>query len=127
MSATPAERTGVWGLLRSVLDGGLAFVEKRVELVAVDLREEKKQFVETIMLGAAVIALGLMTLALGTLLVVVLFWENGRIPALAGLGALYLVATIVTWRNLRGRLDKMPLAATRHEIEHDRARIKNGD
>lgn len=124
MSATAGERTGIFAFVRRILDGGLALVENRVELVAVEFREEKRRLVETVILAAVVIACGLMTITLATLLVVIFFWENARLGALGGLSAFYLAATIVAWRSLRARLNKLPFSATLHELERDRARIE---
>lgn len=116
-------RTGIFGLMRRILDGGLALVKDRVELVAVEFREEKKRLVETVILAAVVIACGLMTVALTTLLVVIYFWENARLAALAGLGVFFLAVTVFAWVSLQRRLNKLPFSGSLHVFDRDRKRL----
>jgi uncharacterized membrane protein YqjE len=44
---------GIFASLRRILDGGLAITQKRVELFAVELREEKYRLIEAIILASA--------------------------------------------------------------------------
>lgn len=112
----------MWESLQRLLDTGLAIAGNRVELFAVELREEKCRLVEAILCAVAVAALGVMALTLVTFTVVVLLWENGRIPALAGLAVLYLAGTFFAWRALQRRLKaSLAFAATLEQIKKDRA------
>ena len=104
MSEATETKPGVWASLQRILDTLLATAQNRVELFAVELQEEKCRLAEAILCAAAAAALGMMTLTLVTFTVVILFWENGRIPALVGLSMLYLVGTALAWRALRSRL-----------------------
>ena len=124
---TTAKRNGVFGLMRRILDGGLALVEDRVELVAVEYREEKKRLIETVILAAMVIACGLMTVALTTLLVVIYFWENARLAALGGLGAFFLGVTVFAWLSLRRRLKKLPFSGTLWGFDREHRRRLDRD
>ena len=112
---------GIFSSLRRILDGGLALVQNRVELFAVELHEEKCRLVEAILLVAALAALGSLTLAVVTVLVVLFFWDGSRLAALAVLAVLYAAATLAVWRRLRARLDKpAALSQTVEEIKKDR-------
>lgn len=113
---------GVLGSLRRLGDLAVGTVQNRVELFAVELREEKCRLIQAIILTAAAIALGVTALTLLTIGLVVLFWENGRVPALFALGAIYALATVLVVRSLRRSLaDKSGFAGTLGELEKDRA------
>lgn len=112
---------GILASVRKILDGGLALVQNRVELLAVEVRQEKCRLVEAIMLASAVVALGMMTLTLVTFLLVTLFWDNGRVAVLVILSLLYLLAALIAWRGLRARLkDASAFSGTLEEIKKDR-------
>jgi uncharacterized membrane protein YqjE len=122
MSEASETKPGVWASLKRILDTLLAAAQNRVELFAVELQEEKCRLVEAILCAAAVAAFGMMTLSLVTFTVVLLFWENGRLPALASLSVLYLVGTVLAWRALQSRLkDRSAFAGTLDELKKDRA------
>ena len=122
----PNENTGgILATLRSILDGGLALAQNRLEIFAVEFQEEKYRLVEVFIWASAVVAFGMMTLTLLTFVVVVLFWENARVPALAVLSLLYLLATFLAWRGLRARLSKSTaFSETLGEIRKDRACLR---
>lgn len=70
-------------------------------------------------------AFGMMTLSLVTFTVVVIFWESGRLLALAGLSVSYLIATVLAWRDLQSRLKALSaFAGTIDELKKDIACLK---
>ena len=122
MSEDTETKPGVWASLNRGLDALLATTHNRVELFAVELQEEKCRLVEAILCAAAVVAFGLMSLSLVTFTVVVFFWENGLLPALAGLSVLYLLGTALAWRALQSRLKaRSAFADTLAELKKDRS------
>ena len=122
MSEASETKPGVWTSLKRILDTLLATAQNRVELFAVELQEEKCRLVEAMLCAAAVAAFGMMTLSLVTCTVVVFFWENGRLPALAGLSVLYLVGTALAWRALQSRLKaRSAFVGTVEKFKKDRA------
>lgn len=122
MSDAPETKSGVWASLKRIVDALLATAQTRIELFAVELHEEKCRLVEAMLCAAAVAALGMMTLSLVTFTVVVVFWENGRLPALIGLSLLYLACTLLAWRALQARLKgRSAFAGTLEEIRKDRS------
>ena len=113
---------GILTSLRRIVQGGLTLVENRVELFAVELREEKCRLVEAIILALASVIFGMMSLIFFTLLIVTLFWNNGRVAVLLTVSLLYLLGTFLAGYRLRGRLKKSrPFSGTLGEIEKDRA------
>ena len=118
MSATHS--TGLFSSLRRLADLGVATAHNRIELFAVELQEEKCRFIQTLLLAEAVIALGTTALTLVTVTVVLLFWENGRLPALMVLSALFVSATAVLCRAFSKRLHSGPgFRATLAELQKD--------
>ncbi|MBI3869821.1 MAG: phage holin family protein [Verrucomicrobia bacterium] len=121
MSEGTETKPGVCVSLKRILDTLLASAQNRVELFAVELQEEKCRVVEAILCAAAVAAFGMMTITLGTFTVVILFWEHGRLVALAILSAVYLVGTVLAWRALQSRLKaESAFAGTVEELKKDR-------
>ena len=76
---------GVLGSLRRLLDTGLSIGQNRLELLAVELQEEKLRLVQIFILVSAVVAFALMSLTMLSLTLVVLFWESSRLAVLGGL------------------------------------------
>ena len=122
MSEADEPKPGVWASLKRILDTLLATTQNRIELFAVELQEEKRRMVEALLCAAAFAAFGMMTLSLVTFTIVVLFWESGRLVALAVLIVLHLVGTGLAWRALKSRLQcKGAFADTLDEIKQDRS------
>src|SRR4051812_10458634 len=119
MSTSTQTSPGLIGSARRLVDTGLGLVQNRLELFAVELQEEKIRFVELIVLVCALGAVASLALALLTLTVVLLFWENGRVPALIGLTVIYVAGAIWLWRLIQARLqqDSKPFSATLEELE----------
>ena len=112
---------GLFSSLRRLLDTVLATVQNRVELFAVELREEKCRLIEAIILAVVVVALATVTLTLVTLTIVVLLWDTARVAALVSVSVLYLVATALVARALVVRLKaSRPFSATLEELKKDR-------
>ena len=122
MSEGTETKPGIWTSLKRILDTLLATAQNRVELFAVEMQEEKCRVVEAMLCAAAVAAFGMMKLTLVTFTIVILFWENGRLPALAGLSVLLLVGTALAWRALQSRLQaRSAFTGTIEELKKDRA------
>jgi uncharacterized membrane protein YqjE len=128
MSEGAETKSSVWASLKRILDTLLATVQNRVELFAVELQEEKCRLIEALLCAVAVVVCGLMTLTLLTFTIVVLFWENARLPALAALIVLYLVGTALAWRALHSRLkNKNAFSGTIEELKKDRSCLETNN
>ena len=124
-SATPAP-AGFVGSLRSLGDGVLASVEHRIELLTVELHEEKLRLIRTFIWISAAVFTAMMTLTFASLTVVYLFWAGARLAVLGGLTAVYAAALTVIIIAFRRYLARQPdpFAATLHEIDEDRTCIR---
>jgi uncharacterized membrane protein YqjE len=125
----PPAPVGYLASLRSLGDGLLATVQERVELFALELREEKFRVVETLIWVGAVFGVGMLAIIFGSLTLVFLFWDTARIAVLGGLAAFYFIALVGLILGLRRCLARQPtpLAATRQELVEDRACTRNGN
>ena len=113
------------GLLHSLKRLGrtvLGIAENRVELLLVELAEERCRAVLALLLVMSAAVLALMTLILGTLTVVLLCGPEHRLAALAGLSLFYLLATLAVLLKLRRQLSQwQSFSATLAELKKDKA------
>ena len=126
--AEPAEKTpGLLGSLRRLLRTALSIAHNRLELVLVELLEERTRLFEAFLLAGVVLAFGAMALVMITFTVVAVFWENHRVAVLVSLGFFYLVVTLVAYWRLRHRLKHWPaFSATVAELKKDKAWLDEG-
>ncbi len=113
------------GLLDSIRHFGrglLASVQDRIELVSLELQEEKLRLIQTFIWISAAIFASMMALTFASLALVYLFWESARLAVLGGLALAYAgaaVAIIVALRRFLARQPR-PFAATIEELKQDR-------
>lgn len=127
MATTPPSSPGLFGALRSLADGFLATVQERIELFTVEFQEEKFRLIRIFILISAAVFTGMMSLTFVSLVVVYLFWESARLPALGGLAVFYAAAFAALILALRRMLAGQagPFAATLLALREDRAWIRN--
>ncbi len=107
-------------ILRSV--GDLA--QSRLELFLVELKEERIRLFDALVLVAAGLVCALMTLALFTFTLVVIFWEH-RVVLLVVLTVAYGAGAGGAFWTLRSRLRHwQSFAATLDQIKKDRACLR---
>ncbi len=127
MEKTSPGSAGIMGSFRSLGDNLLASVQDRLELLSIDLQEEKFRLIQTFVWIGAALFTGMMTVMFASLALVYAFWESARLAVLGGLTAFYaisLVLVIVAFRRFVARQPR-PFAATLQEINEDRACIRN--
>ena|SRR6266487_5372503 len=113
---------GLFASLRRLLDNSLALVQNRLELFALELKEEKCRFIEILVWTSAAVLLGVMAVTMVTFTVVFLFWESARVYVLVGFCLFYVISAIAAFAGLRRRLKNQPLpfAESLNEIKKDR-------
>jgi uncharacterized membrane protein YqjE len=124
---TPPAPAGFVDSLRALGDGLLASVESRLELVSIELQEEKFRLIQMFFWISAALFTGMLAILFISLTVVYLFWENARLAALGGLALLYtgaFVAIVILFRRFLARQPR-PFAATLEELGKDRSCIRN--
>lgn len=104
-------------ILRSVGD----LVQSRLELFLVELKEERIRLFDALLLVAVCVVCALMTLALLTFTLVVVFWEH-RVVVLLLLTLVYGAGAGASFWALRHRLRQwQSFTATLDQIKKDRA------
>jgi len=108
-------------LLSTLLDA----IYTRLELLFLDLREGTAQLLSALLWGLIAVFAAAMTLLLGALAVIFIFWDTHRILVAVLLtalfGALALTAALILGAKLRTRHSLF--AATRDEFARDRQQL----
>ncbi len=118
--------SGFLASFRALGDGLVASLQDRLELLSLELQEEKFRLIQTFLWISAAVFTGIMTLAFASLTLVYFCPASLRLAALGGLTLFYgtaLGTIIVTFRRYLARQPK-PFAATLHELGEDRACIR---
>ena len=103
----------------------LAGVQDRVELVSVELQEEKIRLIQSFCWISAALFASAMALTFASLTLVYLFWDTARLAVLGGLTLVYAsagVAIVGAFRRFLARQPR-PFAATIEELKEDRGCI----
>lgn len=119
---------GVVDSIRSFLASWVAVIKTRVEILSLEI-EEQREWLEHLMLLAVaagfLVSLGLVML---TFFIVVLFWETeARLWVLGGFVALYLGAGLGLFLALRAKIKSKPklFASTSAELGKDYAALQS--
>jgi uncharacterized membrane protein YqjE len=103
----------------------LTIGENRLELLMMEVQEERVRLLRAILLALGVAALGLLAGITLTGMVVVLFWRQSPVTVLGALTALYGVSAIALYRRLAGLLrDWENLPATMEQLRKDREALE---
>lgn len=124
-----SSRGGLFASLRGLAATGLALLQNRMELLAVEIQEEKTRAVSLAAYSvAAVILLGAGAVFLAVF-VTVLLWESNRLLVLGMFSALFLGGGILCLLAVR-RLAQTPsglFAGSLAELAKDRAAAEGDD
>ncbi len=94
--------------------------ENRLELLAVELQEERERILHVFLLALGVVAIGMLAGITLTALIVVLFWA-WPLAVLLSLTLLYSLAGICLYRRLTGLLQNwQTLSASLDQLRKDR-------
>ncbi len=108
MGEDPSAPPGLLESLRKLGRTGLATVENRLELFAVELGEQKARLVKVLTLAMATVFLGNTALLVITAAVVLAASPETRLPVLVGLSLLYVAVTVGLYLALRKELRSAP-------------------
>lgn len=125
--ATSSSPTGIVASLRALGNGLLGTVQDRLELLSVELQEEKIRLIQTFIWISAAVFTGVMAVTFASITLVYLFWESARLAVLGGLTIFYtgaVVTIVIAFRRYIARQPR-PFAATREELGADRACIRS--
>lgn len=111
--------------IRALGDRVLATVQGRLELISIELQEEKFRLIQTFIWISTAVFVTMMAITFASITIVYAFDESLRLIVLGGLTTLYVIAAIVTVICFRRYLARQPrpFDDTLDEIEKDRACI----
>ena len=96
--------------------------ENRLELLTVEVQEERERLLHAYLWGLGVAALGLLAALTLTAAIVVWLWAWSHVAVLLALTCLYGAAGVCLYRQLTGLLrDWQTLSATLDQLRKDRA------
>jgi uncharacterized membrane protein YqjE len=124
---TDAPPAGVVDSIRSFLASWVAVLKTRVEIVSLELEEQREWMQQIVLLGMAALFCVSLGLILMTLLIVVVFWETeGRLWVLGGFTVVYLGGGLALGLWLRHKLRARPriFSATASELGRDYAALQ---
>lgn len=118
--------SGLLGSLRGFADGLVGTVQDRIELLSVELQEEKHRLIQISIWISAIVMLAMLASIFASVAVLIVFWDTARVTVaitLASAYALGLIGVVLGFRAYLARQPK-PFAATLGEIKEDRACIQ---
>lgn len=122
---TTGVSSGLLGSVRTFADSLLGSVHDRIELISVELQEEKQRLIQIFIWISVAIFTAMMAIVFASITVVYLFWESARLAVLGGLTLFYTGAAVTTVLALRRQISRQPkpFAASLQELKNDRACI----
>lgn len=118
-------QAGLFESLKALTTTLVGIVHTRLELLSVDIAEEREQLITlAVLVQAALFCLGVGVVLLAVL-VAVAFWESHRLLALGGLAAVFLLTGIgLAWFAVhRTRTRPRLFAASLGELARDRQQL----
>ena len=126
MDESETPRPGLLASLRRLGATLLAILHNRLELLAVELQEERLRLLNALLLAAVVVALGCFTLAAAATALFIVVWNRWGVAGLLGVAALGLLGTLLAYWRLRARLKNWRLlSGTLAELKKDRERLES--
>ncbi len=121
------QSAGLFPSLRKLLDTGLGALHNRVELFAVELKEEKQNILELVICVAIALFFGMMALVLFTATVILLFEGAARLYAVGAFFILYVMGGLAAWSRAKARIKEssLPFSETIGEMRKDRQWVGN--
>ena len=122
MDPRPPELKEFLSALSGLGENLIGTLHDRVELLALDLHEEKLRLIRIFIWTSAIVFTGMLAILFASITVVYLFWDSARLAALGGFALLYVGAFAAALIGLRRHLaaQTMPFAASLRELNTDR-------
>lgn len=117
---------GLLSSLRGLADTVLVSARERLELLGLELQEEKLRFIQALIWIAVAIFTAMLAITFASVTIVYLFWDSARLQVLIGLTAFYAIALGFVLRKCRDCLTRQPrpFDATLNELQNDSACIR---
>lgn len=118
--------SGITGSIKHLLESISEFLTTKLDLIGVEVQEEKRRVLELLVLAAAVLLFGVLSLTVLTFTIVVLLWDTHRIAALMSLSLTYLSICAILAARLKRKtcLTTKIFDTTVEELKKDREWVK---
>jgi uncharacterized membrane protein YqjE len=118
---------GLFLSLRRFLDTGMGALHNRVELFAVEMREEKQNLLELIVWVSLALFLGMMATIVITATVILMFAPEKRLMVAGGFCLLYFIGALAAFTRAKARLkgNGLPFSETINEMKKDQECLQN--
>ena len=124
MSESGGMSGGIFARAKYLIDKILHLAETRLELLSVELQEEKCRLIESLIWATAAVFLGGVAIVMTTVTIIFVVWSNPeiRIQALGLLSLVYITAAFYCLRMLKKRLKHsgLPFGESLRAIKKDR-------
>jgi uncharacterized membrane protein YqjE len=110
---------GFLGSIRRMFDNAVGAVHSRIELVVVELQEERDRAVSILVWSGVLLFLAFMAVVAFSFCVIVALWQYAVWVGL-GLGVFYLIGAVIAAGVIRKRLKSPLLAETMNQLRKDR-------
>ncbi|AJO79833.1 phage holin family protein [Pseudomonas chlororaphis] len=103
----------------------LGLLHSHVELFGIELQEQKARTVSLLLFAGLALVFALLLLVGLSALVLILFWDTYRLPAIIGLCLFYTLAALFCALRLKAAIfdESSPFHATLEELANDRERL----
>ncbi|MBA4150227.1 MAG: phage holin family protein [Verrucomicrobia bacterium] len=110
---------GLFGSVRRLGENALAILQNRLELMAIEFKEEKSRVASLGIWAAALMFLGFMAVVALMLTLTFIFWEQ-RVAVMGGFCAFFFVGAIGSFFILRTKIKAPPFSETMAQLKKDR-------
>lgn len=124
-----SDTSSLLGSLRSFFDSVVGSAHDRIELLSVEIQEEKHRIIQLLIWVGAIMFLSFLVVVFASLVLVAIFWDTARVAVVSGLAGAYLIsliAVVVAFRRFMSRQPK-PFAGTLAELQEDRACLRTSN
>ncbi|EJM24246.1 MULTISPECIES: phage holin family protein [Pseudomonas] len=103
----------------------LGLLHSHVELFGIELQEQKARTVSLLLFAGLALVFGLLLLVGLSGLVLIVFWDTYRLPAIIGLCVFYALASLFCAFRLKAAVfdESSPFHGTLEELANDRERL----
>jgi len=91
---------GISASIRRILESASGFLITKVELLSIELQEEKRRVLEILILASLAILFAVLTLIVVSFTIVVLCWDN-KVQVLIAMSVLYALVSFLLFMVLR--------------------------
>ena len=124
--AAPPGGGGMMDTMRSFMASWIAVIKTRVEIVSVEIEEQREWLEQLVLLAVAALFCLSLGVILLTLFIVVLFWEKYQLVVLGLFTLLYLGGGVALFLMLKQKMKNKPrlFASTAAELGKDYAALQ---